>query len=176
MGKGLPRSHSRGQFTRQELIKQLIVVEDLLITVDGASGVGFGSVVMGDFPKGNLLFLGAVSYMQFTGPGSVDLEEDWTGDFSIGTTPTADATPASNDVNLIQLTTIAPASAEVSPRTRAIHVQTSETGTIHDNTDNSLEMNLNVIIDDADINADGIVLTVNGVIELLYSVLLDDDV
>ena len=170
MGKGLPRSLSRGAPQRQEMIKQTFLVRDATLTVDGATGVGFGSVVIGDFPQGNILFLGAVSYMQFTGPTSASLGDTWNGDYGVGSTPAGDATITGADVDIIPSTAVGPAVAEASPRTRGANA----TQVMLDNTDGSLEINLNLLIDDADISADGIDITVNGEIQLLYSVLLDD--
>ena len=45
---------------------------------------------------------------------------------------------------------------------------------ILDNTDGSLEINLNLLIDDADISADGIPITADGEFQILYTMLLDD--
>lgn len=173
MAKGLPRSLSRGEPQRQEIIKQTFTVRNVTLTVDGATGVGFGSVVIGDLPKGNILLLGAVAYMQFTGPTSAQLSDTWNGDYGIGTTPAGDATITAGDVDMIQSTAVGPAVAEASPRTRGISLN-ADAGEIHDNTDNSLEINLNLLVDDADISANGIAMTVNGELTLLYSVLMDD--
>ena len=43
-----------------------------------------------------------------------------------------------------------------------------------DNTDGSLELNLQLIVDDADISADNVDFTVEGYVLLLLSVLSDD--
>jgi hypothetical protein len=173
MGKGLPRSMSRGEPLRQEIIKQTVTVRDATLSIDGASGVGFGSVVIGDFPEGNILVLGAVAYMQFTGPTAATLADDWEGDFAIGSTPASDATATATDINVITSTPIAAATAEVSPRTRGTSTAT-DLDHVLDNTDGSLELNLTLLVDDADISADGLDFTVNGELQLVYIVLLDD--
>lgn len=168
--KGLPRSMSRGAPQRQEIIKQTVLVRDVTITVDGATGVGFGTAVVADLPEGNILFLGAVAYMQFTGPTSADVDNAWQGDYGVGTTPAGDATLAGADVDLIASTALAAATAEASPRTRG----TNATQAILDNTDGTLEINLSLLVDDAHIGADDLAFTANGEIVLLYSVLADD--
>lgn len=173
MGKGLPRSLSRGDLARQEIVKQIIKVEDLPLTVDGATGVGFGSAIAGGLAQGNLLFMGAVAYLTFSGPTSGDLGDTWSGDYGVGTTPAGDATISDGDVDIIQSTAVGPAVAEVSPRTRGTHLP-ADTGEIRDNTDGSLEVNINLLVDDADIGADGIAMTVSGEIHIMYSVLGDD--
>ena len=43
-----------------------------------------------------------------------------------------------------------------------------------DNTDGSLELNLNLIIDDAAVSADDQDFTVDGYVDLIYAVLGDD--
>lgn len=167
--KGLPRSLSRGAPQLQPMRRQRITLAALALVSSGASGVGFGTVVAGDFPEGNIVFHAAVANLQFTG-SSVGTTATWTGNFSIGTTPTADATLSSTDANIIASAALAAATAKVSPITRATNV----TPLALDNTDGSLEINLNFIIADAEVSADNQNFTVSGWIEILYSVLGDD--
>ncbi|MCK5612908.1 hypothetical protein KAR91_64135 [Candidatus Pacearchaeota archaeon] len=173
MTKGLQRSISRGHPQARDVIKETLIAKDVAITIDGATGVGFGSVAIGDFPEGNILFLGATSYMSISGPTSANLVDTWSGDFGVGTTPADDGTITAGDIDLIGSTPLGPAVAEVSPRTRGISVA-GDTGEIHDNTDGSLEINLNVLVDDADIDADGIVCTATGELHIAYMMLGDD--
>jgi hypothetical protein len=170
--KGLQRTMSRGSPQRQEIIRQAIVVKAKAITtVNGASGVGYATAVIGDFPEGNILFLGAVSYMQFTKDASATgVTATFDGDYSIGSTPTADATLSSTDADIIASAALGAATAGVSPVARG----TNATQAILDNTDGSLELNLNLIIDDAAISADTQALTVTGVLHIAYIVLGDD--
>lgn len=172
--KGLDRSLSRGPNPiRQHFTRHLIKVEDLTVTVSATgAAVGFGTVVAGDFPQGNLLFQGAVGYLKFDGSGSdANLTATWEGDFSVGTTATTDVTLDGTDVNLLPSTALAAATAEIGVRTRAVNA----TAAVFDNTDGSLEININVLIDAADITDDQDVdLTINGEIELVYMVLGDD--
>jgi hypothetical protein len=172
MGKGLPRSLARANVNSPA--KRLdLTFEDLSITVDGATGVGFGSAVCGDLPSGNILLLGAVSYVTFTGPTSASLADNYDGDYSIGSTATADATLSGTEVDFIQSTALGAATAEVSPRARGTSAA-AIAGTVLDNTDGSLELNLNLLIDDANISADDLVFTADGEIHISYIVLGDD--
>lgn len=169
--KGLQRSLSRGSPARQDVVKQVVKVNKLAIQVDGATGVGFGSAVIGDLPEGNILFLGAVAYMQFTKAASATgIQATFDGDYGIGTTPASDATITGADVDIIASTALGAATAGVSPRARG----TNATQAIFDNTDGSLELNLNLLIDDANISADDQDLTVSGELYIVYSVLGDD--
>lgn len=173
MSKGLQRSINRGDQAKAGVLKKTFLASDLAISVVGATGVGFGSAILGDFPEGNIVFLGAVSYMTFAGGGAdANLGDTWQGDYGIGTTPMSDATMSTGDEDLIVETAIAAATAEVSPRTKGIYLE-ADVGQMHDNTDGTLEINLNLLIDDADIGGTS-PITVNGELTILYAVLGDD--
>lgn len=166
--KGLPRSLARGK-GQTTVRKHRMPFNNVAVSVAGTSGVGYGTAVIGDFPEGNILFLGAVAYATFTSVDS-DVQATYDGDFSIGTTPTADATLSGTDANLIGSTSFGgAATAGVSPTIRA----TAATAANFDNTDGSLEVNLNVIIDDANISGTAD-FTADGWIEMLYAVMGDD--
>lgn len=172
--KGLSRSLARGKPQVSPIVKQRIRVTNLAVAVaNGSSAPGIGSSVLGDFPQGNILFLGAVAYLQFDATGDTDATTTWNGDFGIGTVPNADADLSdATDVDIVASTAIGPAVARVSPVTRGVHTA-ANTGTVLDNTDDSLELNLNVMVDDAD-QSGAISLVVNGIVELSYIVLGDD--
>ncbi len=172
MGKGLPRSHS-GDPANRNVVKQTFVADALAVSVVGASGAGFGSAVIGDLPEGNIVLLGAVAYFTISGPGgNADLGDTFQGDFGVGTIPMGDATISDGDEDIIQETAMAAATAEIGPRTRATHLA-ADVGEIHDNTDGSLELNVNVLVDDGDISGT-VPMTIMGELTLLYSVLGDD--
>lgn len=176
MTKGLPRSTGRGAqgAQRQEIIKQTIPFKNVPIVVDGASGVGFGTAVIGDLPDGNILLLGAVAYLQVdSAGGQAGLVDTWNGDYSVGTAPTADASLAGAEIDIIGSTSLPAAVAEDVARTRGVSV-TATNAAVIDNTDGSLELNVNVLIDDADISANGIALTLTGELYIAYIVLGDD--
>jgi hypothetical protein len=168
--KGLPRSNSRGPVQKQELIKQCLMVRNVALNVDGAAGVGFGTVVVGDLPEGNILFLGGTAYITVSKVVAAGVIDTFTGNYSLGSAPTADATLSGAEIDLIPSTVLAAATGGVSPRTRAAQPAQA----ILDNTDGSLEINLNVLIDDASISANGQSMSVSGDICLLYAILLDD--
>ena len=172
MGKGLPRSMSRGAAQRRDVIKQNFVIDGTVTVSATGSAVGFGTAVIGDLPEGNILLLGAVAYLSLAGTGSdANLTATWDGDFSIGTSPTADVTLSGTEVDIIGSTALGAATAEVSPRVRAVNA----TQAILDNTDGSMELNLNVLVDAATITDDqSVVLTASGILQLVYVVMLDD--
>lgn len=169
--KGLLRSLSRNP-ARQDIMKQAIRVKNVPITVNGASGVGFGTTVIGDFPQGNILLLGAVAYLQVSKTAAATgVLDTFDGTYALGTTPTADATLNGTEVNITPAATIGAATAGVSPVVRG--ASTTPAGVL-DNTDDSLEINLNLTISDASISADAQALTVSGVVYVSFTVLGDD--
>lgn len=170
--KGLPRSRSRGPQAFSQIIKTTVKATNVAVSVAGTSGVGWGTAVIGDLPEGNILLLGAVAYFRFTGPTSASLSDTFDGDYAIGSAPTGDATLSGSEVDIIQSTALGAATAEVSPRARGTSTGTTA-GVILDNTDGSLELNLQLLIDDADISGT-VAMTATGVLHLSYIVLGDD--
>ncbi len=173
MTKGYSRGLARGRALTQQIRRLTLPIRNVALTVNGATGVGFGSAVIGDVPDGNILLLGAVSYLQFQGPTSASLVDTYDGDYGIGSTPADDATITNGDVDIIQSTALGAATAELSPNARGTSAAATA-GVILDNTDGSLELNLNLLIDDANISGDGIVMTANGTLTLSYILLGDD--
>lgn len=175
MTKGLPRSAAHGDPLRLPITRRIFKAKDLTMIIDAAVGNGFGTLVLGDWPEGNVVLMGAVGYFEFKGSGAdADLSDTWQGDYSIGTVPsTADAPLTGNLGDIMQSAALAAATAEVSPRTRNTHFA-ADIGEVHDNTDGSLELNLNLLIDDANIAGADTVITVNGELHLVFLMLGDD--
>lgn len=167
--KGFIRSQRRNP-ARQAVLKQTITVKDVPITMTGAAGVGWGTAVIGDFPQGNILVLGVVSYLQFKKVTAAGVQDAFDGDYSLGTTPTADNTLSGTEINLVPSTATNPATAGVSPVVRGA----STASGLYDNTDDALEINVNFLIDDANISADAQLMSVSGTITVAYIVLADD--
>ncbi len=176
MVKGLQRSLSRAPVGRGTAAPRLPITRRFELTgatftVDGATGVGFGSFDAGAFPEGNLSILSALVNVSFAGSGSdAGLGDTWAGDFGVGTTPASDGTISVGDEDIIVETALAAATAEVSPTSRVANA----TPAIIDNTEGDLELNVNLLIDDADISADGVIITMTGFVEVVYTVLGDD--
>jgi hypothetical protein len=170
--KGLPYSMRRGSAQTGPALKKMRIKLDAkaISVADGAPG--YGTVVIGDFPQGNVVYFGAVANMQFT-KTDADIIATFEGDAALGTAPTADGSLAGAEVDLIASASMGIAAvASVSPLTRYASAA-ALAGTIYDNTDGSLEINLNVLIDDGSISGAGS-LTVSGWVELLYATLGDD--
>jgi hypothetical protein len=147
------------------------------IDVTGAVGTAdAGTFVIQGLPQGNLLFLGAVSYVQVDGGSDTHIINDWNGDFSIGTVPQNDVDLAdAGEANIIASTPLdAGASNKITPVTRGTHTA-SDTGVILDNTDGSLELNFNLLLDSGVITDNQLgTFTVTGVVHVVLIVLGDD--
>lgn len=171
MAKGQPRIQARGK-GQQTAVKRLRVpFKDVQVTVAGLTGVGFGTAVIGDLPEGNILFLGATAYVQVRKDASASgVTATWAGNYAVGSAPTADASLAGAEVDLIPSTALAAATAGVSPLTRGANA----TPVMLDNTDGSLEVNLQLLIADADVSANGQLMLATGVVDLVFALLGDD--
>jgi hypothetical protein len=171
MGKGLPRSLSRGKAHAQAITKIKVPFTVSISVLAVTTAIGWGTVVIGGLPEGQLKIMGTAINVQFAGPTTGDLVDTWEGDFSIGSTATTDLTLDSTDVDFIASTATGAATAELSPVVDAIN------GVDHviDNTAADKELNLNLIIDAADItDAATVILEATGYIEVTLITLLDD--
>ena len=176
MSKGLQRSLARGPRATANIIKERINLEGRTVAVSATgAAVGFGSSVIHDFPEGNILLLGIAGTVGFAGSGAdANLTDTWSGDFGVGTTPAADATITGTDVDIIASQGIGAAVAEVIAAARFAEAHGDAAG-LFDNTDGSLEVNMNVLIDAANIVDDETVtLTLSGSLDVAYIVLGDD--
>jgi hypothetical protein len=170
MSKGLARSLSRAKSTAQPITKQNIRVVETVNVADGAPG--FGTTVVAALPVGNLLFLGAVAYLQFT-TADADVTTTFDGDFSLGTVATVDNDVAdANEADLVPSTAFGAATAKVSPVIRGVSTDALGGGII-DNTAGDKNINLNVLIDDTSISG-AAAFTVSGSVHIAYIVLGDD--
>ena len=167
MVKGLKRSLERAKGTAS-FTKAIPFSKT--VTVNGATGIGFGFVSIAGLPEGNILFKGAVAYAQFSTTSS-SVVATFAATYSIGTVGTTDTDVAdAGEATIVASTTASAATAKLSPVTRG----TGNTTVILDNTDSSLSIILNLLIPDADISADGVSFAVTGVLNIEYSVLGDD--
>lgn len=177
MTKGLARTIGRGAPQVAPIIKKTIEINETMSFTGVTSNAIDQTAVIAGLPQGNILLLGAVAYLTLTGPTSGDLADDFQGDYGIGTTPADDNTISAGDVNIIDSTAIAAATSEVSPTTRGVIANTSGVvdALILDNTDGSLEINLNVLLDADEVtNAVAVDIVATGVLHIAYIVLGDD--
>lgn len=171
--KGLSRSMSRAVPDKAPIIKLRLPITNLAVAVaNGSTAPGIGSAVIGGLPEGNLLFLGAVAYLQFNS-ADADVIAAWTGSYAVGTGVNANAQLTdATDIDIVAAAVLNAATAKLSPVTRSVSA-VANCGNIIDNTDKSKNLNLNVMIDDASQSA-AVDLVANGFIDVALIVLGDD--
>lgn len=174
MAHGLPYSNSRAVASASPLVRKLrYALNNKAIAVTGgaSTALGFGSANLGGLPEGNLLVLGALANVRFSS-SDADVIAAWDGDFSIGSTATADTTLSGTEVNFVASTPIGAATAKVSPIVRATGITTAF---YLDNTASTLGVFLNMLTDDNSVT-DSLVgdFLINGFVDIAVAVLGDD--
>lgn len=145
-------------------VKEVITLTDFSVTVANTTGASFGNGKIYDFPEGRILVLGAVANLTFNWSGQ-DIGATGSGDFSLGSTATADATLSSTDANMIA------SSAMTDPFVAGVGsgVGSSAAAVYLDGTTTAADAYLNLIIDDADVaDAASDTVLVNGTITLYF--------
>lgn len=138
------------------------------ITDPGSANAPFTAVIPNDLPEGNIALLAAVGYITVT-KNDADISATFGGNIAVGSAPTADATLNGAEVDILPSTALATGVAGVSADNRLTNV----TPVMLNNTDGSLELNLNGFIADASISGDGAIL-MTGYVELAFAVMGDD--
>lgn len=150
-----------GNFHRTKL-----VIARLPITVANTTGISFGNVLLGSFPQGRILVRETVVkdllYGLTNAGNATPIDAADGGDFSLGTTGTADATLNSTDVNVLASTSYDPLSTAVS----AIGIINAA----FDGRSTPVSLYFNAIIDDADVaDAASDILEINGTIWVTWT-------
>jgi hypothetical protein len=166
---------------------QVIPFDFILAITDPGAAIAFASKAIAKVPKGNWALLTAVSNVIIQDVGGVGLIAAFTGQYSFGTTATADNALTGTDRDIIGLSNAGVtylAAAGITPKTRGTIELTADaalaaTGTIQtnncklfDNTAGNLNMNFNMTVVDASISANASV-RVRGQLNLIHAVLGD---
>lgn len=130
------------------------------VTVANTTGASFGSLKIYDFPQGQIRLHGGRANLTFDWSGSA-ITLTGSGDFSLGTTATADAALATTEVDFLASTAMLdPFVAGIGTGKGNLVVATS-----FDGVTTAVDLYLNIIIDDADVaDADSSVVYVTGTI------------
>lgn len=144
--------------------KTVLTLASTPVTVANVTGASFGGVKVYDFPEGRILVLGTTANLSFNWHG-LTIDEAGSGDFSLGSTLTADATLGGTDVNLLPSTgMLDPFVAGVGTGKGALAASAH-----FDGTSAALDAYLNLIIDDADVaDAASTIVLVSGTITLTW--------
>ncbi len=123
----------------------VLTLDALPVSVVGATGIGFGGVKAYTFPEGRILVLGVIASLLID-PLSSNLDVADGGDIGLGTVIVADADLGdSTDVDLC-------AAIDLDPIGTAVGGELAASAQF-DGTSTAKTLNVNVLIDDADIGA-----------------------
>jgi hypothetical protein len=174
--KGAKRALDRAALRGGTVRPWLIPFDKTIVVADPGAADGFASAVLAGLPQGNLWIGAALAYFTVQDVGGAGLIAAFQGNFSIGTTPTADATLTTTDIDIIN-TTAFTAAAGVTPRVRATSAALSGNNLtdarFFDNTDGSLELNGNITLALASQSAQSTV-RVRGEVYLVIATMGDD--
>lgn len=165
--------YSLTEAVREGRVHGLLTIEvnKFPVTVAAAgAGVGFGTAVLGALPVGFLCITQTKASLSFS-TTDADVVATYSGDFSIGSAPDADGALAGAEVDVVPSTAIGPAVGGITPAATGRRAVGS--GALFlDNTAGSLELNLNALVDAANItDASSAVMLVTGVVQLMLGVL-----
>lgn len=131
------------------LHKTTLTLANAVVNVANTTGASFGGTLLYTFPEGRILVMGVTANLAvvWTDASSPVIAQDGSGDFSLGTTITADATLDGTDVDLLPSTAMTdPFVAGVGAAVGALAASAQ-----FDGTTTPVELNVNMIIDDADV-------------------------
>lgn len=170
--KGLPRSLARAKPDAVPLVKRFVPFDVSFTVANGSGAPGIGSVAIADFPAGKIVLVAARCSGLVFSSADADAGAAWDGDWSIGSVPNADADLTdATDFDIVGVSggqAIGAASgADKHSPTQDV---TSLKNVLLDNEAGGLEVNLNVMVDDATQTGD-IVMRARGTLELIYGVL-----
>lgn len=134
------------------------------VVVGNTTGASFGNGKIYTFPQGQIQIIGGRANFGFNWAGQ-SIVATGSGDFSIGTTATADATLGGTDVNILAST------AMLDPFVAGVGNGKGNlvTNTSFDGTAAAIAAFLNIIIDDADVaDASTATVLVNGTIVISW--------
>jgi len=166
MSKGLTKSLSRSGVVGSGYSRVSMKINTTVTVAAAGALAAFGTVVIGDLPKGLICINGATAKLTFT-TADTDLTTTWNGDFSIGSAPNADVTLSLLEIDIIPSTSVGPATARV-----ATARGTQPAIVYVDNADDSSELNLQLLVDAADFtDAGSAIVAVTGTVDFFYAVI-----
>ena len=181
--KGNARSDLRAPIGTEAAPRRLRFPINASVTAAAAgAGVGFGSVVIGNLPEGNVLLISAGGYFNFVS-SSANLTATWGGNFGVGSTTTAAGALTGTEVNIISSSAIAASTAKVSNGNRGLLAGSNASAStftacppvLINNVGKTVSLNFNIAVNAADItDATSAPVTVTGYVDLVVMVLGDN--
>lgn len=144
-----------------------------VVLADEAGVVAYGSLKIADLPEGAICVLGAVADLDLT-KSSAGVNDDWDGDFALGTAAASNnATLSGTEADIIPSTATPQASSGAT--TANGQSTATECPAFFDGTSTAADVYLNVLVDDADhdVTSTACNIIANGTVKLTYVVLGD---
>jgi len=156
---------SYNEFSNGPLHQTVLTLTDFPVTVANTTGASFGSAKLYDFIAGRIAIAGVTASLGFNWAATT-IAATGSGDWSLGTTATTDATLSSTDVDLCPSTAMTdPAVAGVAAATGGALAATAQ----FDGTSTAKDAYLNIIIDDADVaDAASDIVLVTGTVRITW--------
>lgn len=180
MSKGLTRGLKSARLKGLPLLVQTIPFDIVVAITDPGAAAGFGTKPICRMPKGNWLFVAAVSNMILSDAGGVGLIAAFTGFLAIGTTATADATLTTTDRDIVGAAAAGlafTAASGITPNVRGASDPGTVAGAvlattpkIFDNTAGALNLNLNLNVADASLSA-AASIRCRGTLDIVHAVM-----
>lgn len=153
------------EYGNEAMRKTVFTFNNFSMNVANTTGASFGNKQLYDFPQGRLMIVGGSSDLDFNWHDS-NIDDAGSGDFSLGTTGTSDATLNSTDVDIMASTALTDPFVSGVGVANGNVVKTTE----FDGTATAKDLYLNIIVDDADVSdaaTDAIVI--NGTLTIIWA-------
>jgi hypothetical protein len=145
--------------------KTVLTINSAVFALTEAGTAGWGTMPLYDFPAGSLSILGVTADITFDASAdTTNVAATGSGDFSVGSTATADATLDTTDVDLV------PSSPLSDPFVSSVGLGVGRMATMvtFDGTTTPKEAHLNLIIDAGDQTDDAAGLTLTGTVTIAW--------
>jgi hypothetical protein len=126
--------------------------EQAIALADEAATVAYAGLKIYDFPAGAVLILGSTADLALT-KSSAGVNDDWDGDFGLGTATAGNDASLTNTEDDVLPTTATPQAT--SGETTATGQSTADENVVHDGTTTAKDLYLNFLVDDADQDVTG---------------------
>lgn len=156
------------EYGAQMLHKTVFTLDEQAVALtDNTGTIAYGGLKVYDFPEGAVMVVGVTSDLDLT-KSSDGVNDDWDGDFGLGTvTATDDASLTTTEDDILPSTATPQAT---SGATTANGQSTAAENVVFDGTDTAKDMFLNFLVDDSDHDVDSTAcnLIADGTITLYW--------
>lgn len=145
----------------------LTLTDHVVALTDEAETIAYGGTKIYDFPEGAIMTVGCTADLDLT-KSSAGVNDDWDGDFGLGTATAGNDDSLTNTEDDILPTTATPQAS--AGATTSTGQSAAAENVVFDGTSTAKDLYLNYLVDDADHNVGGTAcnLIANGTITLFW--------